>query len=108
LSCLAPANPRLSERARLVPPGVNDTEKAEARFSRGAQLMRLVGSNVDRVERFEAKAPRPHAHLASSPNRDHDVAVAMALEAGETSGRKLEVTQMELHPLAARADDYLS
>jgi len=94
--------------SRPVAFGVYYAEEPEGLAASGAQLMRLLRWYVDRVHRPERVTSGAHAHTAVPPDSNHDMRMTMALKAGEPLRLQFEVPQVEFHPLAQLADDYLA
>jgi hypothetical protein len=53
--------------------------------------VRLIGTDIDRVETAKRVDFAGHAHLPAASDSDYHMAVAMAFQAREATGFKLEV-----------------
>lgn len=95
-------------RTRLVAPLIHDTEKAEWLAAPRRQPMGLIRANVDGVEGRDAMLPRTHPYLSESAHADYDMTMTVTLEAGESAGLELEISQLESEPLAAPAGQHLA
>ncbi len=70
--------------------------------------MRLLGTDVDRVQPPQRVALFTYANAPASAHSDYHVRMAMPLEAREAAGLELEVSHVELYVLAALPNQNLA
>ncbi len=95
-------------RTRPVAARIDDTEKAKPGASKRAQLMGLIGSDINRIHRLEHVIPVPNADRPASAHADHDMSVTMLLQAGVAARLQFEITQVKRDALAEFSGQHLA
>ena len=91
-----------------VAPRVDYAKETELAFRTGAQLMWLVGADVDNVEGPQLVIGITYFYPPAATYTDNHMTMAMVFATGEAAAFEFKVTQVKFHWLAAAADDYLA